>query len=259
MTNKKFLDFSQKISYVAGEIQKESYGKTGLRIEHKGRTDIVTEVDIKCEKAIIDSIVSEYPNHGILAEEGGGKKSDGEYLWIIDPLDGTTNYAHGFPIFCVSVALACNGQVIAGSVYDPLRDEMFSAALGEGATLNGNPIKVTVAAKMEEALIATGFPYDVKTNPKNNIDNFKRVVMECQAVRRPGSAAIDLVYVACGRVDAFWEQRLKPWDMAAGQLIVSEAGGTVTDMKGEQLDLYGETICVANATLHPQLLALLED
>ena len=252
------LECGIEAARLAGALQRERYEDATLKVERKGRIDLVTEVDVACEKIIVEHISSSYPEHGILAEEGEANRKDEGFLWIIDPLDGTTNFAHGFPIFAVSIGVAVDGVVQAGVVYDPLRDEMFTATKDGGAFLNGNPIKVTDCERLEEALLATGFPYDIKTNPRNNINNFNRVALEAQAVRRPGAAAVDLVYTACGRLDGFWEQRLKPWDMAAGALIVEEAGGTVTDMAGKPLDLYGETVCATAPKIHAELLTLLD-
>jgi myo-inositol-1(or 4)-monophosphatase len=253
------LEFAKETARRAGEIQRNNFEKKGLAVEHKGRIDLVTEVDIACEKLITEAVRQNFPEHGILAEEGARRESLEGDIWIIDPLDGTVNYAHGFPMFAVSIALYHKDEPVLGVVYDPLRDEIFTSVTGRGAYMNDAPIKVTGVENLENALIATGFPYDLKTNPRNNLANFNRVALECQAVRRPGAAAIDLCYLACGRFDAFWEQRLCPWDMAAARIIVAEAGGKVTDMKGNSLDIFGETICAANPALHPKLLALLED
>jgi myo-inositol-1(or 4)-monophosphatase len=253
----KTLEFAVRLAYAAGEIQKEHYERRGLVVQHKGIINLVTEVDMKCEELITRAIAEEYPDHEILAEEGTDKKSGSGYAWYIDPLDGTTNYAHGFPIFAPSIALAYKGEALAGAVYDPMRDEMFSGLKGGGAYLNGKRISVSTADNMDHALLGTGFPYDLRTNANNNIENFNRVVHQCQAIRRAGAAAIDLCYVACGRFEGFWEQWLYPWDMAAGALFVQEAGGVVSDMKGKPLDLFGKSICAANPGIHPKLLGLL--
>ena len=253
------VDVAFDAAVQAGEIQRDHYEKKNLDIEMKGRIDLVTEVDLLCEKAITDAITENFPDHGILAEEGTSINSNSPYQWIIDPLDGTTNFAHGFPLFAVSIGLVKDGEILLGVIYDPLREELFSATKGGGASLNGFPIKTSETKQLERSLVATGFPYDVKTNPRNNLDNFNRVIMEVRAVRRPGAAAVDLAYVACGRLDGFWEQRLQPWDMAAGALLVAEAGGLVTDMKGAPLDLFGETLCAGNRNIQPQLLDLLVD
>jgi len=253
----KAMEFAIETAYAAGKIQKENYEKRGLVVRHKGLIDLVTEVDVECEKLITSAISKKYPDHDILAEEGTDVKSGGGYAWYIDPLDGTTNYAHGFPFFAPSIALAYKGEAVAGAVYDAMRDEMFSGIKGGGAFLNGTRIAVSEVDNMDNALLGTGFPYDLRTNKDNNVENFNRVVLRCQAIRRAGAAALDLCYVACGRFDGFWEQWLYPWDMAAGALFVSEAGGTVTDMKGKPLDLFGKAICAANKGIHPKLLPLL--
>jgi len=252
------IEFAMGCARSAGEIQREKYESKDLDIDRKGRIDLVTEVDLECERLITELVAKKYSEHGIIAEEGTSRNPEAEYQWIIDPLDGTTNFAHGFPIFAVSIGLVVGGSPVAGVVYEPIRDEMFHAVKGGGAFMNEVKIEVSKAEALKDSLLATGFPYDVATNPRNNIDNFRRVIMECQALRRPGAAAIDLVYVACGRLDGFWEQRLKAWDIAAGVLIVTEAGGTVTDMGGGRLDLYGETVCATNGLIHKEILGLLE-
>lgn len=254
----KAMEFAMETAHAAGKIQKQKYEKHGLAVRKKGLIDLVTEVDVECEKLITDAISKKYPDHAILAEEGTDVKSAGGYAWYIDPLDGTTNYAHGFPFFAPSIALAFKGEAVAGAVYDPMRDEMFSGMKGGGAFLNGSRMSVSNADNMDGALLGTGFPYDLRTNKHNNVDNFNRVVLKCQAIRRAGAAALDLCYVACGRFEGFWEQWLYPWDMAAGALFVTEAGGVVTDMRGLGLDLFGKTICAANKGIHPKLLELLD-
>ncbi|MFQ5432166.1 MAG: inositol monophosphatase family protein [Nitrospinota bacterium] len=228
-------------------------------MEHKGLIDLVTEVDIECEKIVTEAIAKKYPDHGILSEEGTELKNRSDYLWIVDPLDGTTNFAHGFPMFCVSIALVNEGKRIIGVAYDALRDELFTAVKGSGAFLNGKRIKVSDVTNMDNALLATGFPYDIRTNMDNNVAEFNRVVVNCQAIRRAGSAVIDLCYTACGRFDGFWEKSLFAWDMAAGALILEEAGGVVTDMNGDALNLYGKTIAAANRKIHPALLKVLKE
>ncbi|MBI3794852.1 MAG: inositol monophosphatase [Nitrospinae bacterium] len=253
----KALEFAVEIARSAGKVQKDNYEKRGLVVHHKGLINLVTEVDLECEKLIVSAISKKYPGHDILAEEGTDVKSDSGYAWYIDPLDGTTNYAHGFPVFAPSVALAYKGEPLVGAVYDPLRDEMFSGIKGGGAFLNGNRLAVSKVDNIDGALLGTGFPYDLRTNKANNIENFNNAAMHCQAVRRAGAAALDLCYVACGRFEGFWEQWLYAWDMAAGALFVAEAGGVVTNMKGKPLDLFGKTICAGNPAIHPKLLSLL--
>jgi myo-inositol-1(or 4)-monophosphatase len=254
---KKALEFAVETAYAAGKLQKEKYEKRGLVVKHKGLINLVTEVDLECEKLITSAISKNYPDHEILAEEGTDVKSGSGYAWYVDPLDGTTNYAHGFPFFAPSIALSYEGETLVGAVYDPMRDEMFSGTRGGGAFLNGARVAVSAVDKMDDALLATGFPYDLRTNKHNNVENFGRVALQCQAVRRAGAAALDLCYVACGRFEGFWEMWLYPWDMAAGALFVLEAGGVVSDMRGGPLDLFGKTVCAANKGIHPKLLPLL--
>ena len=255
----KAMEFAVSVAKSAGAIQKSRYEDASVKVEHKGPIDLVTEVDIECEKLVTEAIAERFPSHGILAEEGTELENSSDYLWIVDPLDGTTNFAHGVPIFCVSIALVKQGKPVIGVAYDPLRDELFTAIKGGGAFLNGKPIRVSNVTEMDDALLSTGFPYDIRTNIDNNLDHFNRVVVNCQAIRRVGSAVIDLCYTACGRFDGFWEKGLFAWDMAAAALIVEEAGGIVTDMNGEPLDLYGKTILAANRNIHSALLKLLAD
>lgn len=252
------LEFAVSVAKSAGAIQKNRYEDASVKVEHKGIIDLVTEVDIECEKIVTESIAGKYSDHGILAEEGTELEKSSDYLWIVDPLDGTTNFAHGVPMFCVSIALVKQGAPLIGVAYDPLRDELFTAIKGGGAFLNGKPIRVSEVTEMDDALLSTGFPYDIRTNSDNNLNHFNRVVVNCQAIRRTGSAVIDLCYTACGRFDGFWEKNLFAWDMAAGALIVEEAGGIVTDMSGAPLDLYGKTIASANRNIHSSLLKLLQ-
>ena len=252
------LEFTVDIAKQAGRIQKKRYEDANVAVKHKGLIDLVTEVDIECEKLITEKIAAKYPEHGILSEEGTVKENQSRHRWIIDPLDGTTNFAHRFPMFCVSIALATDDKPVVGVAYDPLRDELFTAVKNGGAFLNGKRIQVSDVANMDNALLATGFPYDIRTTLDNNLENFNRVALNCQAIRRAGSAVLDLAYTACGRFDGFWEQSLYAWDMAAGALIVEEAGGVVTDMQGNTLDLFGKTLAAANRHLHPKLIDLLE-
>ncbi|VAX14768.1 Inositol-1-monophosphatase [hydrothermal vent metagenome] len=253
----KALKVASKAALEAGQIQKD-YRFKSFTVEHKGETDLVTEVDIACEKAIIDIIKVAFPDHGILAEEEDFKKGESRYTWVIDPLDGTTNYAHGFPVYCASVGLEMDGQSLVGAVCDPTRDELFTAAKGHGAYLNDVPIKVSSTEKLIDGLLATGFPYSIKTNPQNNLKQFGNFAMRAQALRRPGAAALDLCYVACGRLDGFWEFHLKPWDIAAGTLMVTEAGGRMTHTDGAKLDIYRSDIVASNGPLHEAMLEILK-
>ncbi|MBI5015637.1 MAG: inositol monophosphatase [Deltaproteobacteria bacterium] len=236
----------------AGAIQRERY-RTGLTVRQKGALDLVTDVDVACEEAIREVLRRRAPGTAVLGEEGG-LEGDGADRWVVDPLDGTTNYAHGFPVFCVSIAWEAGGRVRAGVVYDPLRDELFGAEEGRGSLLNGAPIRVTRTGTLEDALLATGFPYDRRTNPRNNLDAFARLTLATQGVRRGGAAALDLAYVAAGRLDGFWEPGLKPWDLAAGILLVVEAGGRVTGYAGDPFTLRDSDVVASNGPLHAPLL-----
>ncbi len=251
------LDVAIDAAKKAGRVMRDRYEDKSVSVEHKGTINLVTEVDIECERLIVEAISKKYPDHAILAEEGTDIQKGADYMWIIDPVDGTTNYAHGFPMFASSIGLTHKGDVVMGAAYDPLRDELFTATKGGGAFLNGKSISVSGVDNLDNALLATGFPYDIRTT-RANLDNFSRVALHCQAIRRAGAAVLDLCYTACGRFDGFWEQTLRAWDMAAATLIVEEAGGIVTDMKGKKLDLFQGTICAAAPKVHPELLKLLE-
>lgn len=240
----------------AGAIQKE-FAIKGFRVERKGEIDLVTEADIACEEAIVKTIRASFPDHAILAEEKGASSGNSKYQWVIDPLDGTTNFAHGFPIYNASVALTLEGVIVVGAVYDPSRDEMYTAAKGGGAFLNGAPIRVSSVTNLIDGLLATGFPYEIKTTHRNNLKQFGDFAMRAQAIRRAGAAALDLCYVACGRFDGFWEFHLKPWDIAAGALCVMEAGGVITMSDGASLDIYRSDIVASNGHLHPAMLDVL--
>ena len=227
-------------------------------ISHKtGANDLVTDVDKASEKIIIETIKKTFPDHYILAEESGDHLGGGDVKWVIDPIDGTTNYAHGFPVFCVSIGvLVPDEKVKIGVVYDPSRDELFTAEEGKNAFLNGKPISVSKRGSVQESLIATGFEYTLEGKIAN-MKHFRSVINHAQAVRRAGSAAIDLCYVACGRYDGFWEMGLSPWDTAAGYLIVKEAGGMVTRFDGAEFDIYGKEVIATNGPIHQELSALL--
>src|SRR4029079_10999924 len=217
------------------------------------------EADLASEALIIERIKSHYPRHTILAAESGDNvvvDGDTRWKWIIDPLDGTTNYAHGYPCFCVTLALEHGGEIVIGVTFDPTRDELFAAEQGRGATLNGKPIRVSATDKLGDSLIVTGFPYDFKQR-----DNFARHLTEfllsSRGVRRDGSAAIDMAYVACGRFDGFWEEGLNPWDVAAGKLLIEEAGGQVTYYNGDKYNIYSPPICGSNGLIHAEMLKVL--
>ncbi len=252
------LNFATEIAREAGNLLVQKLGVA--KISTKGDINLVTEADIAAENLIIDRIRSYYPQHGILAEESGeavlvgGKKS--EWKWIIDPLDGTTNYAHGYPCFCVSIALERAGQLEIGVVYDPMRDEMFAAERGQGATLNDRKIRVSTVDQLSGAMLCTGFPYNVRERPDFARD-FTNFTMNAQAVRRDGSAALDLAYVACGRFDGFWEDGLSPWDIAAGALLIFEARGRVTNFNDQPLDIYNEQVLATNGLIHDAMMRVL--
>ncbi len=252
------LEQMTEIAKQAGKFLKENEGNIS-RIDEKGSfTNLVTDIDKGSEKMIKDFIEKNFPGHGILAEESGASSPLSEYRWIIDPLDGTTNFTHSFPVYCVSIALELRGEVIAGVVYDPNFGELFSAEKGSGAYLNGKRLRVTSAATLEKALLATGFPYDVRHNPFNCIQHFEAFLLKAQAVRRLGSAALDICYVASGRLDGFWEVNLHPWDTAAATLITAEAGGKVTGFNGEKYSIYQRDIVLSNGVLHDQMLEVIK-
>jgi myo-inositol-1(or 4)-monophosphatase len=253
------LSFATQIAREAGHLLVQRLGSA--KITNKGDINLVTEADIAAENLIIERIRSHYPQHGILAEESGeaaiigGRQS--EWKWIIDPLDGTTNYAHGYPCFCVSIALEHNGVLEVGVVYDPMRDEMFAAERGQGATLNDRQIRVSNVEELNQAMVCTGFPYNVRERP-DFAREFAKFTLNAQAVRRDGSAALDLAYVACGRFDGFWEDGLNPWDVAAGALLIFEARGRVTNFKDEPVDIYNEQVLASNGLIHEAMMRVLK-
>ncbi len=243
----------------AGRFLKLNVGKV-LQIERKfgQERNLVTEIDRESEHIIISKIKKHYPDHDFLAEESGSHDTKSDYRWIIDPLDGTLNFAHGVPIFSVSIGLEVKGEVVLGVVYDPNLDELFTAEKGRGAFLNKKPIRVSTVSTMIESLLVTGFPYTIKDNPDNAVQHFVNLLMEAQAVRRLGSAALDLCYVAAGRFDGFWEVSLSPWDVAAGVLILQEAGGTFTDFHGNPSTIYTKRVLVSNGLIHDMLAEVLK-
>jgi len=249
--------FAESLAVGAGRILREHQGTT-LRVEYKGEIDLVTEVDRASEAYLRARIAETYPEHEILGEEEGLTTSGSPYRWLLDPVDGTTNYAHGFPYYCVSVGLEFEGRVIAAAIYNPTLDELFSAARGEGATLNGQPIRVSSVDELRRSLLTTGFPYTV-IQKGSNLGHFERFLTLCQAVRRAGSAALDLCHVACGRYDGFWEAGLSPWDVAAGSLIVEEAGGRMSNYRGLPFDVYGKQLLASNGRLHEAMIRVLEE
>lgn len=252
------LNFAIETARDAGQILLEKFGRT-IDIQKKGEINLVTEADLASEALIIERIKSYYPKHAILAEEAGEAVVMGSetlWKWIIDPLDGTTNYAHGYPCFCVTLALEHEGAIVIGVTYDPTRNELFAAEKGQGATLNGKTIRVSATDKLGDALIVTGFPYDFKSRPAfaRHLTEF---LLQSRGVRRDGSAAIDMAYVACGRYDGFWEDGLNPWDVAAGKLLIEEAGGQLSYYDGSPLSVYKPPILASNGRIHSQMLDVL--
>lgn len=252
------LNFAIETARDAGRLLLEKFGR-GIAVSKKGEINLVTEADLASEALIIERIQSYYPKHSILAEESGEAVivgGDGTSKWIIDPLDGTTNFAHGYPCWCVTLALEHHGEIVIGVTYDPTRDELFAAERGRGATLNNQPIRVSTAEKLGDALIVTGFPYDIKRRA-DFARHLTEFLLNSRGVRRDGSAAIDMAYVACGRFDGFWEQGLSPWDMAAGVLLIEEAGGQVSYYDGSRHSIYQPPICASNGLIHSQMLEIL--
>ena len=251
-----FIDIAAQIAREAGAIQMGYLNKVAF--ESKGEQDLVTIADRAAETLICERLRSHFPSHGIVAEEGSGHVSGSGYRWFVDPLDGTTNFAHGFPHFNVSMGLEKDGELIAGVIYDPNRDELFAAEKGAGAHLNNRPIKTSNARTVKTSLVATGFP-STKRSQNVNIHFYYQLAMISHGIRRAGAAALDFAYVACGRLEAFWEFKLNPWDMAAGILIVREAGGTCSDMFGNPVDLHGEHVVCDNSHIHAELIRMFGD
>jgi myo-inositol-1(or 4)-monophosphatase len=242
----------------AGAIQKERYG-TEFAIHQKGEIDLVTEVDRACEDAILDTLRTRCPGHDIVTEETDLPQTGSRHVWYTDPLDGTTNFAHGYPFFCASAALAQDGQLVAAAVYDPIKDELFTAERGGGAHLNGQRQLVSSASSLLRSLLVTGFPYDLRDDLDSNLRLFNRFMGHARAIRRDGAAALDLCYLAAGRVDGFWEVRLQPWDVLAGCLMVEEAGGRVTRFDGAPLGISADEVLATNGHLHETMLQVLRE
>lgn len=254
------LDIAIEAAKTAGTFLKKNIGKVS-NIERKDgqEKNLVTEIDKKSEEIIISIVKRHFPNHDILAEESGASAiSTSDYKWIIDPLDGTTNYTHGLPVFCVSICVEWKGELLYGVIYDPNFNELFTAVKGEGAFLNGKKIRVSKTEELGKSLLVSGFPYNIAENPNNAIEHFINFVIRAQAVRRMGSAAIDLAYVAAGRYDGFWEVALNPWDTAAGALLVLEAGGKVSDFSGEPFSIYKKEVLASNCLVHEQMMKVLK-
>ena len=251
-------DFATELALEAGQFLKGKFNKAH-EITFKGEIDLVTEADRGCEALLIARIEKAFPDHGILAEETRGSAATREFTWIIDPLDGTTNYAHHYPVFCVSIALQRDGEVILGAVCNPMMEELFVAQKGGGAYLNGRRLAVSATTELTRSLLSTGFPYDIRVNPDNNINYFNAMALRAQAIRRAGAAALDLAYVAAGRFDGFWELKLHPWDTAAGCLMVNEAGGTVTNLFGGPFYLYSPHVLATNGRIHEAMSEILKN
>jgi myo-inositol-1(or 4)-monophosphatase len=253
-----YLEFAVELARDAGGVLKH-YMTREKRIELKGRANLVTAADKESEALIIRRIRDRFPRHSILAEESGasGPPESGQGKWIIDPLDGTTNFAHQYPFFCVSIGFELDGDIVCGAVYDPWRDEMFSGARGMGSFVNGNRLRVSEVDSLRGSLIMTGFSYGFREKLQLAMGQFEAFLVECQAVRRGGSAALDLCYTALGRVDGFWEMDLHPWDAAAGLVILEEAGGRVTDFQGGPFSVYGKQILASNGRIHEEMTAVL--
>ncbi len=254
MPESQFFTIAKEAALEAGGVLKEHLD-TDFKVYKKGIVNLVTEVDLKAEKAILDRIHRSFPDHQILSEEKGSIAGDADFCWVIDPLDGTTNYSHRYPIFCVSIALEHEAKTVLGVVYNPVSGEFFTAERGKGAFLNGDRIQVSGASSLIESLLCTGFSYE-RDKVRANLDLFNKACMTAQAVRRDGSAALDLCYVACGRFDGFWELTLHPWDIAAGKLIIEEAGGCVTDIRGGPCTNYEPAIIASNGRIHSAIVDL---
>lgn len=248
--------FAVEIAKTAGQLLLEGLEKPH-DIRFKGEIDLVTEMDLASEASILEAIRRRFPEHAILAEESGRQDTDSRYRWVVDPLDGTTNYAHGLPIFCVSLGLEKDGEPYLGVIYAPALGELYEAETGQGAYLNGRRLKVSDATALNRALLVTGFPYDVQ-DKSTNVADFGRFLHQARAVRRLGSAAIDLAWVAAGRFDGFWEPRLGAWDMCAGTVLVREAGGTVTAYDGSPFSIHNKEILASNGKLHQAMIDVLQ-
>jgi len=243
----------------AGKFLKESIGNIkNVETKFGQETNLVTEIDKNSEELIIGMIKKKYPDHDFLAEESGSQDQKSEYRWIIDPLDGTLNFTHGVPLYSVSIAVERRGEIIAGVVYEPNLGELFTAEKGKGAFLNQKPIRVSNVDRLIESMLVTGFPYTIRDNPDNAVQHFVNMLMKAQGIRRLGSAAVDLAYVACGRLDGFWEVSLSPWDMAAGVLLVQEAGGRFTDFLGTASNVYVKQLLATNGLIHDMLVEILK-
>ena len=253
----RYIEAAGDAAMKAGALLRDGLYNKEKIIEFKGEIDLVTEMDRQAEDLIKNHLADRFPDVAMLAEEGGESGNFSGRRWIVDPLDGTTSYAHGLPHFSVSIALEEDGEVVAGVVYNPCADECFSAVRGGGASLNGRKINVSGTSSLKRSLLATGFPYDRATSKDNNVDNFKAFILKAQGIRRMGSAALDLCYAAAGRFDGYWEMKLSPWDSAAGSVILKEAGGRITDFSGGPYSIYGKELLVSNGLIHEEMITVL--
>ncbi len=251
-----YVSVGEEVARKAGAFLMDHF-RGRFAIARKGEIDLVTEIDLAAEELIVSRLTSAFPGHSVLAEEKHAQTARRACTWIVDPLDGTTNYAHGYPVFSVSIALEINGSIEWGIVYNPNLEEVFMARRACGASLNDIPIHVSKTASLGSSLLATGFPYDIRTSKENNLDYFHEMALRAQGIRRAGSAALDLCYLAAGRFDGFWELKLNPWDCAAGYLMVREAGGTVTNLRGESGSVYDRECLATNSLIHQEMLAAL--
>ncbi len=252
MTNN-FMETAGRAARAAGGIIRQNFGKP-MRVAFKDRANPVTEIDLKAEQTILAILSEECPTHAVMTEESTQPERRSEFLWIIDPMDGTTNFTHGYPCVSVSIALYRNNEPLLGVVFDPLHEEIFSAERGKGSRLNGAPLRVSATTSLERSLLCTGFPYKLREEPADNFEIFQRLSLPAQGIRRDGSAAIDMCYVAAGRFDGFWERGLKPWDTAAGILILEEAGGRATDYAGGAFQPFLREIVASNGLIHDEML-----
>lgn len=251
-----YRDAAVEAARIAGAYQRCRF-TSSLEVDLKGDKDLVTEVDKESERLIVECLRSYFPGHDLLAEEGDYARQGSAFRWIIDPVDGTTNYAHGFPWFCSSIALEHDRELVAAVIYNPIYDELFTATKGGGAFLNGRRLNVSAGMPLKSTLLGTGFPYDCARDPANNFANFIAFQKAARGIRRAGAAALDLACVAAGRLDGFWELKLKPWDVAAGVLLVLEAGGRVTTFDGSVYDVFNDRIVASNGLIHDEMTAML--
>jgi myo-inositol-1(or 4)-monophosphatase len=254
---KKTLDFAVSLARNVGDRIAKHAGQR-IRVSYKSEVDLVTQFDRQAQNLIVNALLKQYPGYGVLSEEDMDTGAGHPVRWIVDPLDGTTNFAHGLPIWAISIALEIEKEIVLGIVYDPNRKEIFTAMKDSGARLNGRKVSVSRTKKLGHSLLVTGFPYDIRRTTNNNLRQFSEFAVRARAVRRLGSAALDLCYTACGRFDGYWELKLSPWDQAAGSLILREAGGRITDFAGRQFSIYGDEVLGTNGLIHRQMLHVLK-